>query len=245
MKSAYSTLGIPGNASAQDIEAAYLQAAAHYSHERLGNEPATADKLLEIREAHKLLSNPELRAAHDRKLAAAVAIPTSRPSQRERLPMEEVAPAWYTRPMVLLALVVVAIFAMGSYVSHSREQTRRAIAAAELAQKKLDSEEAARTDAERLRLENEKARALAQQQRQEQQLRNESNYAANRAASADQQQQSMHNRQIEADRREAQRKEQQAAYDERQRVAESRRIVAADQARLRELCWRRYQTANC
>ncbi len=245
MKSAYSTLGIPGNASAADIETAYLQAAAHYSHERLGDDPAAADKLLEIREAHKLLSNPELRAAHDRKLAAAVVVQGARPSQRERLPMQEMAPAWHTRPMVLLALVVVALFAIGSYMSHSREQTRKAIAAAELALKKLEVEEAARIDAQKLRAENEKARLLALQQRQEQQLRNESNYAANRAASADLQQQSMVNRQIESDRREAQRKEQQAASDERQRVAEARRVVDADKARLRELCWRRYQTANC
>ncbi len=245
MKSAYSTLGIPGNASVADIEAAYLQATAHYSHERLGNDPAAADKLLEIREANKLLSNPELRAAHDRKLAAAVAVQTTRASQRERLPMEDATPAWYTRPMVLMALVAVTLFAMGSYMSYSREQTRKAIAATELAQKKLEAEEAARADAERLRIENEKARVLAAQQRQEQQARNLSSFDAGRAAVVDLAQQSMADRRIESDRREAQRKEQQAASEERQRVAESRRIVMADQARLRELCMRRYQTPNC
>lgn len=245
MKSAYSTLGIPGNASAEDITAAYLKATAHYSHERLGNDPAAADKLLEIREANKLLSNPELRAAHDRKLAAAVAIPAGRPSHRERLSMEEMAPAWYTRPLVLLALVVVAMFAIGSYMSHSREQTRKAIAATELAQKKLEAEEAARADAEKVRVENERARVLAAQQRQEQQARSQSSFDASRAAVVDLAQQSMAQRQIEADRREAQRKEQQAKTDERQRVADSRRIVMADQARLRELCMRRYQTPNC
>ena len=96
-----------------------------------------------------------------------------------------------------------------------------------------------------MRIENEKARVLAAQQRQEQQARNLSSFDAGRAAVVDLAQQSMADRRIESDRREAQRKEQQAASEERQRVAESRRIVMADQARLRELCMRRYQTPNC
>lgn len=241
MKSAYTVLGIPGNASTPDIELAYQKAAAHYSHERIGDDTALADKLVEVQQAYKLLSNADMRAAHDRKLSTAVA----RPVQRERIVVEDVAPAWYTRPMVLLALVVVAMFGVGSYMGYSRDQTRKALAAQELAQKKLETEEAARAESERARIDTEKARALAAEQNRDRQLRAESNSIANRAASQEIQQLAMMNRQIEADRREAQRKEQQTRADELQRVADGRRQLASDQARIRELCWQQYKRANC
>lgn len=245
MKSAYSVLGLPGNASNADIDEALARAASHYSRERMAADPSVVDKLAEIRDAHKLLSNPEMRSAHDRKLSASAGSPPTSSSRRPVMMMEPAAPPWYTRPMVLLALTVVVMFAIGSYMSNKRDQQRKETAALELAQKKIEAEETARAVAEQNRKDNLRANADAQAQAREQQLRNESTYAANRAASNDRQLQSQMSRQADNDRRDAERREQQAKSEERQRVADARRAVMADQARLRELCMRRYQTPNC
>jgi curved DNA-binding protein CbpA len=245
MKSAYAVLGLPGNASNTDIDEALSRATAHYSRERLAADPSLMDKLAEIRDAHKLLSNAEMRSAHDRKLSASAGTPPAAPNRRPVVAMEAASPPWYTRPMVLLALTVVVMFAIGSYMTNKRDQQRKEIAALELAKKKIEADEAARAEAEQSRKDAMRANADAQAQARERQLRNEGTYAANRAASDDRQLQSQMSRQADNDRREAERKEQQAKADERQRVADARRAVMADQARLREICMRRYQTPNC
>ena len=77
MKSAYTVLGVPGNASADDIEQAYLKGTAHYSASKFSDDKSSVDKVLAIRDAYKLLSNYEMRAAHDRKLTATLSRSTS------------------------------------------------------------------------------------------------------------------------------------------------------------------------
>ncbi len=72
MKSAYSILGIPGNATQSEIDQAFQKATSHYSHERLGDDPEAISRLTDVRNAHKLLSDADMRAAHDRKLNASV-----------------------------------------------------------------------------------------------------------------------------------------------------------------------------
>lgn len=245
MKSAYSTLGVPGNASQADIDEALARANAHYSRDRLGDDPSLVDKLAEIRDAHKLLSNPDMRAAHDRKLNASAGNAPAAPSRRPALVVEAVPPAWYTRPLVLMALAVVAMFAIGSYMSHTREQQRKEVAALELAKKKVEAEEAARVQAEENRREADRARADAIAKAQERQLRNESNYASSRALSNDRQVQQQMTYQAQNDQREAQRREQQTRNDERQRAYEAQRRVAQDQQRIRELCLQNYGKYNC
>jgi curved DNA-binding protein CbpA len=252
MKSAYSILGVPGNASASEIEQAYLKAKAHYSKTLLVEDPEAITRLTEIREAHKLLTNADMRAAHDRKLSAAI----HRPAERPRVVIETAATPWYTKPLVLLGLLVVAMFAMGSYMSHSREQARVALAAQELAQKKLDAETAARAEAAQTKIEADRARAQVADQNRERQLRYESSNIARNAAYADMQQQAMVARQVENDKREAQRKDDntkreaerrdsEAKAQDRQQAYEAQRRLAADQARIRELCMQQYRKPNC
>lgn len=241
MKSAYSILGIPGNASAADIDQAFQKASAHYSHAKLADDPEAVARLIDIRHAYKLLSNPEMREAHDRKLSAAVSQPASRP----RVVLASEASPWYTKPLIVMALLVAAMFATGAYMSYSRDQTRKALAAQELAQKKLDAEAAAEADAQQAKIDAERMRALAKAENQDRQFRAESSMIARQAANADMQQQAMANRQVESDRREKQRRESEIKNEERQRVYEAQRKLAADQQRIRELCYQQYRQTTC
>ena len=70
MRSAYLVLGIPGNATPDDVETAYRSATQVYSPERIASEPGAVDKFNEIKDAYKILRDPQARAAHDRKLSA-------------------------------------------------------------------------------------------------------------------------------------------------------------------------------
>lgn len=244
MKSAYSILGIPGNATQTEIDQAFQQASVHYSHARVADDPDSATRLVDVRDAYKLLSNADMRAAHDRKLGAALAV---RP-ERTRVLIEAEAPSWYRQPMVILALLVVGVFAVGGYMSHTRTQLRKAQAeqaALELAQKKLDAEAAAAAEAQQRRLDAERARAEARADSQERQLRAESAAIARTVANSNQQQESSMLRQIEADRREKQRRENEVKNEERQRVNEAQRRLAADKQRIRELCYQQYRQTNC
>lgn len=121
MKSAYAVLGIPGNASTQEIEASYLMGIQHYSHERLVENPALIDKLTEIKDAYKLLTNPEFRAAHDRKLSGTLnSLPLG-----PRVVIVEQETSWFNKPLSLVALLVVLMFATGGYMSYSRQQAKK------------------------------------------------------------------------------------------------------------------------
>jgi curved DNA-binding protein CbpA len=242
MKSAYTVLGIPGNASTADIEQAYAKAVSHYSKDPMAGDARATQQLSEIRDAYKLLQNPEMRSAHDRKLSAAVNQPAAVPA---RFVMQAAAPAWYTKPLVVMGLVVVTLFAIGSYMSHSRDQVRKVQLAQEMAQKQLDAEAASKAEAERNQLAQDRARSAANDQNRERQLRSDSNNIARNAAYATQAQQASIERQIQNDKRDLERKESQAKQDERQRAYEAQRRLAQDQARIRELCMLQYRTPVC
>lgn len=241
MKSAYAILGVPGNVSTEDLEKAFSKAQAHYSPARLAVDPDAIPRLMEIKDAYKLLSNPEMRAGHDRKLSAAV----NSPVQRTRVVIEAMDPPWYSKPLNMLALVVVTVFAIGTYMTYSRDQVRKAELAQELAQKKLDDEATAKAEARQASLEAEQARKQSFDENRERQLRSESSVIARNAAYADVLRQAQTNRQIETDRREAQRVESQVKAEERQRANEAQRRLAADQQRIRELCYQQYRKTNC
>lgn len=241
MKSAYSILGVPGNASAAEIEQAYVKANAHYSKTLLVDDPEAIARLTEIREAHKLLTSTEMRAAHDRKLSAAI----HRAAGRPNVVIEAEGTPWYAKPLVWLALLVVAMFAVGNFMSHSREQARTALAAQDLAQKKLEAEATARAEAAQAKIDADRAHAQAADQNRERQLRSESSNIARDAAYANIQQQTMMSRQIENDRRDAQRRESEAKAQDRQLAYEAQRRLAADQARIRDLCMQQYRRPNC
>jgi curved DNA-binding protein CbpA len=240
MKSAYSILGIPGNATQSEIDHAFQKATTHYSGARLADDPEAASRLADIRNAHKLLSSADMRAAHDRKLSA---VPAR--AERLRVVVEADPPAWYTKPMIIMALLVFAMFAMGGYMSYSRNQVRKAEAAQELVNRKLEAEAAALAAAQQASAEVERARAQARADNQERQLRAESTAIAKNVAYSNQQQESQALRQIETERRDKQRRESEVQNEERRRVSEAQRRLAADKQRIRELCYQQYRQANC
>ncbi|WP_088958113.1 hypothetical protein [Variovorax sp. HW608] len=129
MKSAYATLG---TASAEEIAEAFQRASSYYSRERLVENPDLIEKLDEIREAYKVLSNVETREAHDRKLNQTVARRVVRPvaaPEKESFGLGSL--------VKVLAALAIAMFATGAYLAHTREQARQAQAAEELARKKI------------------------------------------------------------------------------------------------------------
>ena len=72
MKSAYMVLGVPGNASPEDIDAAFSHAREVYPPQRLAQEDGAVDKFNEVKQAYGILRDPDARAAHDRKLSRAL-----------------------------------------------------------------------------------------------------------------------------------------------------------------------------
>ena len=58
MKSAYATLGVPGNATVEEIAEAFRRVSNHYSRERLVENPNLIEKLDEAREAYKFCRMP-------------------------------------------------------------------------------------------------------------------------------------------------------------------------------------------
>lgn len=242
MKSAYAVLGIPGNASPEDIENAFRKCSAHYPKERLASDPKTLESLKEINEAYRILSNPEFRIAHDRKLSSAVNRPATTPP---RVIIERDEPSWFAKPLNVMAVAVVLMLASGAYISHSRVQERKLQAERELAQQKKEAEEVALAKREAEKAEALRFQREAELERREQQLRIQSNIAYAAAANADTQRQAAAARQIETERRDAQRRAQETKQEERQKVYEAERRVARDKQLLRELCYQRYGRYDC
>jgi curved DNA-binding protein CbpA len=241
MKSAYTVLGIPGNASTQEIEASYIKSTQYYSHERLLSDESALDRFAEIKGAYKLLTNPEFRAAHDRKLSASV----NRPASTPRVIVVEQATPWFSKPLNLMALLVVILFATGGYMSYSRQQVKKEQVAFELAQKKLEAEAAQLAQKQQAQADAEQVRKAAESERKERQFRAESNYAASRASAVYSQQEAQASRQMENDRRNLQQQARDAKNEERQRVYDAERRVAADKQRVRELCYQNYRRPDC
>lgn len=240
MKSCYVILGVPGNASDEEIDEAFKKASAHYSKERLVEDPEAAKRLGAIRDAYKILSNAEMREAHDRKLSAA-----SKPLAPRPRVVIEAEPSRVNTVLIALALVVVAMFAIGGYMSHSRNQTRKAVAAQELAQKKIEAEEAAQAQALQAKQDADRLRAQADAERKDRQFRAEATASLRNATHAELQQQALAARALDNERREKQRSEAAAQRAEQQKVYESQQRVARDRQAIRDLCMMQYGRSNC
>lgn len=240
MKSCYAILGVPGNASQVEINEAFRKASAHFFKERLVEDPESVTRLRAIQDAYKILSSPEMREGHDRKLSTA-----AQPSAPRPRVVIEAEPSRMNTLLIIMVLAVVAMFAIGGYMSYSRDQTRKALAAQELAQKKLEAEEAAKAEALQAKKDADRMRAQADAERQDRQFRAESAASARIAANADLQQQNLAVRLQENERRDKERREAQAKNDARQKVYESQRRVATDKQTIRDLCQMQYGRSNC
>ena len=233
MKSAYSTLGIPGNASEEDIQQAYELSKRFYSKEKLIANPSLAERVNEIKEAYKILSTSDLRQLHDRKLSAAV---TAIKTRAVYTPVDEESKSWGALKLMLIALIV--MFAIGTYFYKVRADERKARFEQEIALKKQAEAAEAKAVQEQAAAEAERARRDALADRKEQQLRAE-NFIAGRQVQASQMlSETNQARQIQADRSAA-------LQAERQRQHEAQQRAASDQRQLRNLCMQNYGRPNC
>lgn len=244
MKSAYLILGVPGNASREDIEAAFEKAKDFYSPARLAEDPQAVDKFLDVKTAYKVLRDEESRAAHDRKLssAQASAAPTARAPRPVKVQQDA---SWSARALPILLAVVIVVFATGFYISNKRETARKELAARELQLKAEAAEEAKK---EELRLAAEEAsrvQAARKAEQQERQFRHESDRAINNARSAEMQRGYQETQMANAEQRENQRREYEARSREQSAAREAEQRVARDRARIRELCYQNYRRADC
>ncbi len=234
MKSAYVILGIPGNASAADIQQAYERSRSFYSKEKLVSDPSLVERVQEIQEAYKILSTPDLRELHDRKLSSSKASASTRTSYR---PVIEEEPR-SSGVLKLMLVAVIAMFALGTYIYKVREDARKLRFEQEIALKK-EAEAAEMKEArERAAAEAEVARRNALADAKERQLREES-YAVGRQVQAAQMQSlAIQERQQQAERNAA-------AQAERQRQQEAQQRAASDQRQLRNICMQTYGRPNC
>lgn len=241
MDSAYNVLGVPGNATPEEIDQALQKALQHYNHAKLAEDSAAIARVLAIREAHKILSNSDMRAAHDRKLLSYV----NRQRQATAIAMEAVPPAWYTKPLVLGTVLVVAMFAAGSYMNYQRTKARAAQEAAAHEEKRLEAEALAKAEAQNRQAEERKAWELSQDKARERQMAAEASASLRTAMMAESSAQADMRRKADAAEREKLRSEADAKNEDRRRTYEAQRRVAADQQRIRELCYQQYRTPNC
>jgi curved DNA-binding protein CbpA len=241
MDSAYKVLGVPGNATQEDLDQALQRALVTYSREKMAQDTKVLERVMQVREAHKILSNPDMRAAHDRKLQSAL----RRQNATEIISMEAVPPAWYTKPLVLGTLLVVAMFAGGSYMNYQRNKVKVAQEAAALEAKRLEAEALVRAENERRLAEERKAWEQSRDKARELQMAAEASASLHSAMMAESSAQADMRRKADAAERDKQRKESEAKSEERRRAYEAQRRVAADQQRIRELCYQQYRTPNC
>ncbi|WP_342618220.1 DnaJ domain-containing protein [Rhodoferax sp. GW822-FHT02A01] len=236
MKSAYVTLGVPGNARLEDIQEAYQKALGYFSKEKLAADPSLFARLDEVKDAYKVLSDPDSRQAHDRKITGYVSPKVIR--------VVEPATAASTGSNFLLKFMVlmcIAILMTWGFVSHQHEEarkTREAKEAQELALKKEEAEKAAKAerDAADAQAKRDAANALAA--RNEQQLRTESSQVAQRAQIVEAAQQYVRDSRDRQDKAAAANERQQAANAAAQRAA-------ADQRAIRNLCIINTGRPNC
>lgn len=244
MKSAYLTLGVPGNASKDDIEAAFDKAKSHYSPARLAADPQALDKFLDVKTAYQVLRDEESRAAHDRKLSSARTSPTLAARSARAVQIEPQA-SGFTRALPILATVVVLVLATGFYISSKQEAARKEQAAKELQVKLRAAEEERKEEIRLAKEEADRLQAARRAEQQERQFRQESDRAIANVRAAEAQRNYQETQRQYADQRETQRKEYEAKAREQTIVREARQRLAMDKARIRELCYQNYRRTDC
>lgn len=240
MKSAYLTLGVPGNATREDIQAAYDVAMAFFTKERLVADPSLLQRREQVQEAYKVLSNRELRDAHDRKLAAAAdagVLPLSME------PATRAAGPW--RKLLPLLVLCLAVYAAGQWWESRREAQRQRAQALAIEAQQLE----ARKNAEAVALANQEA---AERRRKAQEAESQERQLRRDAQSASQQTQYLVNQQMQYQRQltqEEERAKQRAKQEEAQRQREAEMAAqkqqTRDQNQLRNLCIINYGRPNC
>ena len=240
MKSAYFVLGVPGDASNEDIEIAFARARLLYTPERMANTKGALEKFNEVKIAYAVLRDADSRAAHDRKLSTAQR-PT--PATRPVIVVQEESPA---RKMVGYSLLLVAaIFAGGFFISYKNAEARRQEAAVELAAKTQAAREEQAKKVEDERLDQERALAKAKAEAAERRFTTEAQTSAARASNERMRQEQTALQMQRLATADAQRQEAAQRAEQRRNETEARMRVEADKRRVRELCYQQYRRYDC
>src|SRR6185369_2152258 len=240
MRSAYLVLGVPGNASDEDIEFAFARAKNLYSPERLASTEGAAEKFAEVKDAYNILRNADSRAAHDRKLTTER---QPRPATRPVVIVQEESPT--RKLLVYVMILAAALIGGGFFISYKNAEAKKQQAALELATK----EQAAKEE-ERQRIEAERAQAYrtsakAKQEADDRRFAAEGRMAAARADAdrnrAEQNAVQMQRTAVaEAQRQEANKRAEQSRIE-----SDARMRLEADKRRIRELCYQNYRRYDC
>lgn len=237
MKSAYEVLGVPANASLQDIEVAFERARLHYSRERIAADPDARDRWNDAQAAWQILRNPETRAALDRRITQPVQPPV-RPVTI--VPVEQPSTS-LTLMRAGIALVVV-LFAIGGFMTWRTSVHRAEAAAAEKAaaeqREKEDKEREAKAAKEEEERRKETARVEQNERRMAAETRRDAVMSNARSAYLET---------VEADarRREILHREATQAAEDRRQQYEAQRRIEQDRERVRNLCLQNYGRSNC
>jgi len=241
MRSAYVVLGVPGNATPEEIELAFRQAELQFPRERLAEEEGALDRFEQIRNAYKVLRDPESREAHDRRLQDAIT-----PQRKPRtVIIESDDPSPMRRLFLGGVLLAAVIFGAAAYASWHATQVRKEQAALELAAQKAAAEAALRKREEDEREETARAAQARQAQIAERRLAIEAQYTAARAAAITQAQEASALSARRQELYEQQRREAQRQDEDRRAAYEARLRIERDKARVRELCWQNYHRGDC
>jgi hypothetical protein len=241
MKSAYLTLGLPGDAKPEEIREALSAAQSKFTKAHLVQHPEDIERLQAIREAGKILLDPEMRAAHDRKLSTRIA----KASPPVRYVVTDTQPQWFQRPILIGAMLVGALFAAGAYLQHANQERQRALALIELEKKKIEEQEAQQKQELNAKREALVAKMNDEAKANEAKLRHESLVASRNAEIQNSMALAQQNQRLQMDRMEAQRKESAERSAKYQAAAEAQRNLAIDQQRIRNLCLQNYGRYNC
>lgn len=239
MRSAYLVLGIPGNASNEDIEAAFQRARELYTPARLATVEGAVDKYNEAKTAYDILRVPDSRAAHDRKLSA----PRPQVERRRVIVVEEVSASQkYVRVGLML---LAALFCAGLFVTYKNAEARRQQAALELELKKQEAKEKEVQRIEAERAERERAAAKAKSEADERNFSMEGRMAAARATAERARQDAGAAQMQRTAIAETQREEAARLAEDRRNAQEAQRRTESDKRRIRELCLQQYRRPDC
>ena len=244
MKSAYLILGIPGNASKDDIDLAFANATAYYSASGLASASADIDKFLDIKNAYLVLKDPDARAAHDRKLNASNSASSARARSTVTV-LTEAESSRFVRPFPIIILAAFMVISIGYFVNQKRENAAKELVAKELKIKQQAAEESEKEAALRAKEESEKVQLARKNEQQERQFRQDSDRAFANARNTEIQRGYQDMQRDAAAHQEEQRKRFEAASKEQSLSREALQRVANDKSRIRELCYQNYRRYDC
>jgi len=233
MKTLYSILGVGPDASAVQIEAAYAELLAQFkdgSAARSGEDNQI--RLVAIKEAYAVLSDPIKRQVYNQKLFAPETLP--RPTARGKAVADESAAGSGIKKILLIGVLAIIGLSLYSYNAREREKMRiqhehevqmKAVQVLEDAQKQSAATQEALLD----RQERLDANARERQDRAEQERFSREVEARRRQNEYAEQQR------IQREKNEQRQAEYAAEAQRRQQVADAERIARRDKAELQRL----------